>query len=305
MKLAVIFLTTFVVGSLSQYHRFQQQRWQQPWLPTYHPTKSYFNSNPFFKYFPYYDNAQEDADFNPAFLMSDAFNDAETRGAFRPFARPQNQLPADERLFGLLGGGGGITITSKSTGMMKTKTLASLVQTLITSTQTIYCIPSAQVVSGAAVCSAAGRRRRREIALLNDMIEEAKRQHEEKERFLRSVIAPNTVEKLTTTEAPSLDSGRDAAINTELDSSQFNDDESDADVQRNKRNFFGLFQMTTQLAITNCSTTVTTTTIQLNLSGVSGSGSAPGSSANTAIIISSIACLPSGLSTCSAAASSG
>ena len=160
-------------------------------------------------------NLQEDDDDfdqqSPLFISDDA-DEIESRGGFRRY-RPSfaalkknqqqqqlvaNQLAADQRLFGLLGGGGiTITTTSSSSGIFPTKTVAKLINTLYTQTQTVYCIPAAQLVSGAATCAAAGRKRR-EIALIHDMVEEAKRHHkniEEKEQFLRFVIAPNPVEK--------------------------------------------------------------------------------------------------------------
>ena len=136
----------------------------------------------------------------PTILMANEFPDTDSRAAAirRPFLQSNNQLAAQQRLFGalgLFGGNNAITITSSSrTGLLKTRTVASLLQTLYTITSTTYCIPSAQVVAGAAVCAAA-RRRRREVAFLSDLVEEAKRQHREKERFLKSVIAPDSVEK--------------------------------------------------------------------------------------------------------------
>jgi hypothetical protein len=59
MKFACIFLVTFFVGSLAQYHQFERR---QPWLSPYqqqhyYPARSYYNNNPFARYFPYYDDA--------------------------------------------------------------------------------------------------------------------------------------------------------------------------------------------------------------------------------------------------------
>ena len=107
-----------------------------------------------------------------------------------------NQLAANQRLFGLLGGGGGITITTATTssGIFPTKTVAKLINTLITQTQTVYCVPMAQLLA-TTQCAAGVGRRRREIALINDMVEEVKRQHQG--RFIKSTIAPHPVEKYT------------------------------------------------------------------------------------------------------------
>lgn len=127
--------------------------------------------------------------------MPNEYPDIISRAPFqRPLIASNNQLAPEQRFFGalgLFGGNNAITISSSRTGLLRTRTVASLLQTLITITSTTYCIPSAQVVAGAAACA----RRRREIAFLNDLVEEAKRQHQEKERFLRSVIDPNSVEK--------------------------------------------------------------------------------------------------------------
>ena len=135
----------------------------------------------------------------PTFVsIPNEYPDIDSRAPIRrPFVASNNRLEPEQRFFGalgLLGGNNAITITSSSrTGLFKTRTVASLAQTLYTITSTTYCIPSAQVL-GAAVCAAAGRRRR-EVAFINDLVEEAKRQHQEKERFLRSVIDPDSVEK--------------------------------------------------------------------------------------------------------------
>ena len=129
--------------------------------------------------------------------MPNEYPDIISRAPFRrPLIASNNQLAPEQRFFGalgLFGGNNAITISSSRTGLLRTRTVASLLQTLYTITSTTYCIPSAQVAAGAAVCWAG--RRRREIAFLNDLVEEAKRQHQEKERFLRSVIDPNSVEK--------------------------------------------------------------------------------------------------------------
>ena len=132
--------------------------------------------------------------------MPGEFPDSDSRVAFRPFMRPQNQLPADQRLFGLLGGGGGlfgggggitVTTTTKKSGLIKTKTVASLLQTTFTSTKTIFCVSPTQLISPPMNCNG---RRRREVALLDEMVEEFKQQYAEKERFLRSLIEPHPVE---------------------------------------------------------------------------------------------------------------
>ena len=138
------------------------------------------------------------ADLESTFLVPNEYPDIDSRAPIRrPLVQSSNQLAPEQRFFGalgLLGGNNAITITSSSrTGLFRTRTVASLLQTLYTITSTTYCIPSAQVL-GAAVCAPAGRRRR-EAAFLNDLIEEAKRQHQEKERFLQSVINPDSVEK--------------------------------------------------------------------------------------------------------------
>ena len=130
--------------------------------------------------------------------MPNEYPDIISRAPFqRPLIASNNQLAPEQRFFGalgLFGGNNAITISSSRNGLLRTRTLASLLQTLITITSTTYCIPQAQVLPNAAACPANGRRRR-EIAFLNDLVEEAKRQHQEKERFLRSVIDPNSVEK--------------------------------------------------------------------------------------------------------------
>jgi len=67
-----------------------------------------------------------------------------------------------------------------------------LKQSVITSTRATYCIPAKQLINKAP-CD--GGRRRREIALIIDMVEEAKRQHQEKEGFSNVDISPNPTEK--------------------------------------------------------------------------------------------------------------
>ena len=84
------------------------------------------------------------------------------------------------RFFGLFNRNSGITITSSTTqGIFRTRTYASLLQTLITSTSTIFCVPAVELAVGssAVTCSAA-RRRRRDLVSLLDMLEEAKRQNQ-------------------------------------------------------------------------------------------------------------------------------
>ena len=192
----------------------------------------------------------------------------------------------------------GITIsTSSSNFLIKTKTVASLIQTTISSTSTVFCVPAIEFSSSAFLtpCSANGRRRR-DVASLLDMLQDIKRQQrsdsdsdlEEED----SIISPYAVEPLETTAGPStgLFGSSDrmkkdlSASNDAIDSSKEPEDDADWD-ERKKRSFFGsiggLFVATSTISITNCTTTVTTTTSTLTL-GTSGA----------------VTCLPSGLTTC-------
>ena len=102
-----------------------------------------------------------------------------------------------------------ITLTTSSSNLLiKTKTVASLVQTTITSTSTRFCVPAIEF-SGSAyltTCSASGRRRRDVVSLL-DMLKDIKRQQRSGSDFdleeEDSFISPYAVEPLETTPAPS------------------------------------------------------------------------------------------------------
>jgi len=92
-----------------------------------------------------------------------------------------------------------ISITSSNSfNIFKTKTVASLLQTTITSTSTLYCVPLIEFVGGTAyqtACSAVGRRRRNLINLL-DLLEDAKRNEEQDQDLeeFESIISPYQVE---------------------------------------------------------------------------------------------------------------
>ena len=115
---------------------------------------------------------------------------------------------------------------------------------------------------------------------------------------------------MSTTVAPSLgnidqESKRELTlINPDVDSSKFGDEESES-VERNKRNFFGLFQMETQIVITNATTSIANTTIPLNLgaSGIvgylTGTYTAANAGSKYAATLLALSCLPSGLVVCS------
>ena len=218
---------------------------------------------------------------------------------FHQQQQPHNkQYPAAEpegRIF-LTNRYNGITLsTTSSNFLIKTKTVASLVQTTITSTSTLFCVPAIEF-SGSAyqtTCSANGRRRRDVVSLL-DMLEGMKRDNNDQDLLEEeSIISPDQVEPLESSVAPSYGlfgtAGRmkkDLSAETTgiIESSQEPEDDADWD-ERRKRSFFGsiggLFLVSSTVSITNCTTTVTTTTSTLTL-GTSGA----------------VTCLPSGLTTC-------
>jgi len=201
----------------------------------------------------------------------------------------------------------GITLTTSSSNfLIRTKTVASLIQTVITSTSTKFCVPAIEF-SGSAyltTCSANGRRRRDLVSLL-DMLQDVKQQQGRNAdgdlKDEESVISPYAVEPLETTEEPAAglfgSSGgrvkKELSVgnplvnnNDDIDSSKNTEEADGADWdERKKRSFFGgignLFLVSSTVSITNCSTTITTTTSTLTL-GTSGA----------------VTCLPSGLTTC-------
>ena len=190
----------------------------------------------------------------------------------------------------------GITLTTSSSNfLIRTRTVASLIQTTISSTSTVFCVPAIEFSSSAYLtpCSANGRRRR-DVASLLDMLQDIKRQQrsdsdsdlEEED----SIISPYAVEPLETTAGPSTGlfgssdrMKKDLSVtDNAIDSSKESEDDVYWD-ERKKRSFFGskLFVATSTISISNCTTTVTTTTSTLTL-GTSGA----------------VTCLPSGLTTC-------
>jgi len=216
-------------------------------------------------------------------------NEIEVHHQHPPPAEPEGRIFFSNRY-------NGITLsTTSSNFLIRTKTVASLIQTTITSTSILYCVPAIQF-SGTAystTCSANGRRRRDVVSLL-DMLEEIKRSNNNDDDLLEeeSIISPDQVKPLESSSEPSLGlfgtTGRIkkelGVTNPRVDSSQESEDDVDWE-DRKKRSFFGsisgLFLVSSTVSITNCTTTVTTTTSSLTL-GTSGA----------------VTCLPSGLTTC-------
>ena len=106
---------------------------------------------------------------------------------------------------------------------------------------------------------------------------------------------------MTTSDAPFLvdldeenqRNNRDLTVHDpDINSSQFIDDGSDPEDPRNRRSFFGLFKMTTQITITNATTSVTNITVPISLLPISGTNG------ESFVTIQTLACLPSGLVIC-------